>query len=410
MKNRKITLPTALMLMLLAVVTTFNITFFVATDYYNARLDTLEEMETRYSKLRSVADIVEKYFVADYSEAEAIEYALAGYVAGLGDQWSGYYTAEQTASIEDDDANVYVGIGVTYSLEEATKYQITTVMAGGPADQAGILPGDVVAYVNGVEVAGLASSDELTTLVKGEAGTSVNIVVRRGAQELPFDIVRDTVRTYSVTSRLIGTDIGYISISDFDRNVDAEVADHLQSLLTQGAKGFVFDVRNNPGGYLDVMRSILDTLLPEGIVITTVDKAGNEIPYTSDANFLGMPLVALTNENSISAAEFFAAAVQEYDVGTVVGQKTLGKGYSQQMFKLSDGSSVSLSTTRYYTPKGNSLAETGVTPDQIVEVPVEDIYALASGKLAEADDDQLQAALQVLTSQIAALPQDAPEE
>ena len=411
MKKRKLTIPTALMLMLLAVVCTFNITFFVATEYYNTRLDELEEMETRYSKLKTVADIVEKYFVADYEEPEAIEGALAGYVAGLGDQWSAYYTAEQTAAIEEDEANTYVGIGVTYSVEETTKYQITGVTAGGPADLAGILPGDVLVSADGIQVSTLESTDELAAIVKGEAGTTVTIVVKRGEEELTFQITRDTVRTYSVTSALLENGVGYIAIADFDSGVDEEVAAHLQSLRDQGAKGFVFDVRNNPGGYLKMMCNILDTLLPEGIVITTVDKAGGETPYTSDADCLDMPLVVVTNEYSISAAEFFAAALQEYGVAEVVGQKTSGKGYSQQTFKLGDGSSLHISTTRYYTPKGNSLAETGVTPDQLVEMPLEDTYALASGKLEQADDEQLQAAIQTLNNLIAQLPvEETPAE
>ncbi len=413
MKKRKITIPTALMLMLLAVVTTFNIVFFVATDYYNARLDALEELETRYGKLKTVADIVDKYFVADYKETDAIEYALSGYVAGLGDQWSAYYTAEQTASIEDDEANSYVGIGVTYSLEntdDTVKYQITSVSAGGPADQAGMLPGDVLVSADGIDVTTLTTAEELAAIVKGDAGTTVTIVVNRGGEQLTFTITRDVVRTYSVTSKLLEGNMGYIAIADFDQNVDVEVAEHLQALLDQGAKGFVFDVRNNPGGYLEVMRSILDTLLPEGIVITTVDKSGNEQPYTSDADFLDMPLAVLTNEYSISAAEFFAAALQEYDVATIVGQKTSGKGYSQQTFKLADGSSVHISTTRYYTPKGNSLAETGVTPDSLVEVPVEDLYALSSGKLEAADDKQLQEAIRILAGLIAELPAEGMEE
>ena len=411
MKKRKLTIPTALMLMLLAVVCTFNITFFVATEYYNTRLVELEEMETRYSKLKTVADIVEKYFVADYEEPEAIEGALAGYVAGLGDQWSAYYTAEQTAAIEEDEANTYVGIGVTYSIEETTKYQITGVTAGGPADLAGILPGDVLVSADGIQVSTLESTDELAAIVKGEAGTTVTIVVKRGEEELTFQITRDTVRTYSVTSALLENGVGYIAIADFDSGVDEEVAAHLQSLRDQGAKGFVFDVRNNPGGYLKMMCNILDTLLPEGIVITTVDKAGGETPYTSDADCLDMPLVVVTNEYSISAAEFFAAALQEYGVAEVVGQKTSGKGYSQQTFKLGDGSSLHISTTRYYTPKGNSLAETGVTPDQLVEMPLEDTYALASGKLEQADDEQLQAAIQTLNNLIAQLPvEETPAE
>ena len=411
MKKHKISIPTAIMLVLLAVVCTFNITFFVATDYYNTRLDELEEMETRYSKLKTVADIVEEYFVADYEEPEAIEGALAGYVAGLGDQWSAYYTAEQTAAIEEDEANTYVGIGVTYSIEETTKYQITGVTAGGPADLAGILPGDVLVSADGIQVSTLESTDELAAIVKGEAGTTVTIVVKRGEEELTFQITRDTVRTYSVTSALLENGVGYIAIADFDSGVDEEVAAHLQSLRDQGAKGFVFDVRNNPGGYLKMMCNILDTLLPEGIVITTVDKAGGETPYTSDADCLDMPLVVVTNEYSISAAEFFAAALQEYGVAEVVGQKTSGKGYSQQTFKLGDGSSLHISTTRYYTPKGNSLAETGVTPDQLVEMPLEDTYALASGKLEQADDEQLQAAIQTLNNLIAQLPvEEAPAE
>ncbi len=411
MNKRRITLPTALMLMILAVVTTFNITFFVATDYYNARLDALEELETRYSKLKTVADLVEKHFVADYSEQEAIEYALSGYVTGLGDQWSGYYTAEQTAAIEEDDANAYVGIGVTYSLEESSKYRITSVIAGGPADQAGMLAGDVLMSANGIDVTTLATADELADIVKGEAGTTVTIVVNRGQEQLTFTITRATVQTYSVTSTLLEGGVGYIAVADFDRNVDVEVATHLQQLQEQGAKGFIFDMRNNPGGYLEVMRSILDTLLPEGVVITTVDKAGNETSYTSDKDLLGAPLVVLTNEYSISAAEFFAAAVQEYDVGTVVGEKTSGKGYSQQLFKLQDGSSVNISTTRYYTPKGNSLAETGVTPDQVVEMTQEDLYALSGGQLDTQQDVHIQAALQVLAPQIAALAaEEAPAE
>ena len=410
MKKHKISIPTAIMLVLLAVVCTFNITFFVATDYYNTRLDELEEMETRYSKLKTVADIVEKYFVADYQENEAIEGALAGYVDGLGDQWSAYYTAQQTASIEEDEANTYVGIGVTYSVEDATKYQITGVTPGGPADLAGILPGDVLISADGIQVSTLQTTDELAAIVKGEAGTTVTIVIKRGEEELTFQITRDTVRTYSVTASMLENNVGYIAIADFDSNVDDEFREHLTTLQEQGAKGFIFDVRNNPGGYVSVMHEMLDGLLPEGPVITMVDKAGEEMPLTSDADMLEMPMVVVTNEYSVSAAEFFAAALQEYDMATVVGTKTSGKGYSQQTFKLSDGSSVHISTTRYYTPKGNSLAETGVTPDLVVELPLEDLNLLLSGKLADADDEQLQSAIKAVNSLIAALPVETPAE
>ena len=410
MKKHSVRISTALMLMLLAVVCTFNITYFTATEYYNSRLDELEELETRYSKLKSVADIVDKYFVGEYEEADAIEVALAGYVAGLDDVWSAYYTAEQTASIEEDEANQYVGIGVTYSTAAESLYQITAVTPGGPADLAGILPGDKLLTAAGVDVNTLETGDDLAALVKGEIGTQVTIVVDRAGEPLTFNITRDVIYTYSVTSRMLENNVGYIAIADFDSNVDDEFREHLTTLQEQGAKGFIFDVRNNPGGYVSVMHEMLDGLLPEGPVITMVDKAGEEMPLTSDADMLEMPMVVLTNEYSVSAAEFFAAALQEYDMATVVGTKTSGKGYSQQTFKLSDGSSVHISTTRYYTPKGNSLAETGVTPDLVVELPLEDLNLLLSGKLADADDEQLQSALKTMNSLIAALPVETPAE
>ena len=410
MKKHSVRISTALMLMLLAVVCTFNITYFTATEYYNSRLDELEELETRYSKLKSVADIVDKYFVGEYEEADAIEVALAGYVAGLDDVWSAYYTAEQTASIEEDEANQYVGIGVTYSTAAETLYQITAVTPGGPADLAGILPGDKLLTAAGVDVNTLETGDDLAALVKGEIGTQVTIVVERAGEPLTFNITRDVIYTYSVTSRMLENNVSYIAIADFDSNVDDEFREHLTTLQEQGAKGFIFDVRNNPGGYVSVMHEMLDGLLPEGPVITMVDKAGEEMPLTSDADMLEMPMVVVTNEYSVSAAEFFAAALQEYDMATVVGTKTSGKGYSQQTFKLSDGSSVHISTTRYYTPKGNSLAETGVTPDLVVELPLEDLNLLLSGKLADADDEQLQSAIKAVNSLIAALPVETPAE
>ena len=408
MKERKVRIPTALMLMVLAVVGTFNITYFTATEYYNHLLEDLQAQETRYKKLKEVTDIVDKYYVGDYDEADALEMAAAGYVAGLGDIWSGYYSAEQTAAIKEEDSNQYVGIGVTYSVQEENLYEILSVTAGGPAEKVGMLPGDRVLNVDGTAVSTLEDPNDLVALVKGEIGTVVTITVDRAGEEMTFQLTRDTIVVYSVTSSLLENKVGYIAIADFNSNVEKEFASHLSSLTAQGAKAFIFDVRNNPGGFVSVMHDMLDRLLPAGPVITMVDKAGNQIPLTSDANCMEVPMAVLTNAYSISAAEFFAAALQEYDMATVVGEKTGGKGYSQQTFVLSDGSSVNLSTTRYYTPKGNNLAETGITPDQIVELPVEDLSLLINGMLDTAEDEQLQAALHIVLNKIPA--EEAPTE
>ena len=233
-KSHKITIPTALMLILLAVVATFNITFFAATEYYNSQLDQLNQLESRYSKLKSVADIVQKYFVADYDEADAIEGALAGYIDGLGDQWSAYYNKEQTARLAEDDANVYVGIGVTFSTDPASLYTITAVTAGGPAAQAGLLAGDVIRAADGVDVDTLASSEDLIALVKGEKGTDVVITVDREGSELTFTVTRDEIHTEKVTARMLPGNIGYLALEDFSSGVADSC---LTKLNSQGPGG-----------------------------------------------------------------------------------------------------------------------------------------------------------------------------
>lgn len=412
MKKHSISIPTAIMLCLLAAVVTFNIMFFVMTDMYNDRLGNLEQTEARYQKLKSVADIVNKYYIAEYDEADAIEGALSGYVAGLGDKWSAYYTAEQSKQIEESESNSYVGIGLSYSTEPESLYAVLSVTADSPAAKAGILVGDVIAAIDGKSVSELESPDQLTSWVQGEKGTSVSVTVTRAGEQKNFTIQRDTVHTQNVTSELMENGIGRITILDFNTGVEEEFSNHLDALLEQGAKGLIFDVRNNPGGFLTVLRTVLDRLLPEGIVITTVDHQGNETPYTSDADCVEMPMAVITNRYSISAAEFFAAALQEYGVADVVGEATSGKGYSQQSFKLSDGSTVHISTTRYYTPKGQSLADTGVTPDHPVELTEDQFQALLSGDLPLEEDAQLQQAFNLVSARVAALEaetQPAPD-
>lgn len=404
MKKRTITVTTALMIVLLTAVATFNITFFASAEYYNHRLGDLQDLESRYAKLRNVAETVEKYYIGDYTENDAIEGAAAGYIDGLGDRWSHYYTAEETARILEDEANSYVGIGLTYSVEEESLYTVLSVTLNGPAAEAGIHVGDVLAAVDGVPVEQLGEPNELSTYVKGEEGTAVSITVRRGSEELTFKMNRANVYNEGVEARMLENNIGYLAISGFDANVDVEFKTKVQSLIEQGAQGLIFDVRWNPGGFLEVMRSMLDLLLPEGVVISTVDKQGNVREYSSDANCITMPMTVIVNENSISAAEFFAAALQEYGVAEVVGAHTGGKGYSQQLIRLSDGSSINLSTTRYYTPKGTNLAGIGIAPDH--EVAMDMDYATFY-YLKDAEDVQLQKAITVLSEKVTAAAAEA---
>lgn len=392
--KKQIRLSTALMLILLTVVSTFNITFFIAGEHYNARLGNLFATEDRYSKLKELAEIVETYFIGEYDEAAAIEGALAGYIQGLGDRWSGYYTVDETLAQKAEDTNSYVGVGLTYSGASDKPYTIVSVTAGGPAARAGIQPGDVIVAVDGRLVTELGENESLNSVVTGEEGTEVTITVTRNLESLTFTMNRATVYREIIYTDMLEHDIGYVYIDGFELNADVEFKTKVEALIADGAKALVFDVRYNPGGYLTVMRTMLDQLLPAGTVISTVDKSGKTTEYTSDAACLDLPMAVIVNEHSYSAAEFFAAALQEYQKAEVVGTATTGKGYSQQRITLSDGSSVNLSTARYYTPLGRNLAGVGVTPDYPVVVDEED--ANSYYYLDQEIDSSLQEAMEVL--------------
>ncbi len=401
MNKKRITLPTALMLMFLAVITTANITLYVAADYYGTRLGNLQASEEKYSKFAEVSSIVEKYFVGEYDEEELMDGAISGYVSALGDKWSGYYTAEEYKLINDDNNNKYAGVGITVSYDtEKDIYTITALTDEGPAQQAGIGINDIIRAVEGKELEGV-SQNELVSMVRGEVGTEVTLTIEKQSGEVKdYTLERQEIYTPDITSEMLEGNIGFIRIDAFDKGAEQEFETHLQSLVDAGAKALIFDVRVNGGGYADVMSEMLDKLLPKGMIISMTDKNGNTDENYSDDECVGLPMAVLTNRYSISAAEFFAAAIQEYGVGTVVGEKTGGKGYAQTMMPLSDGSALNISTYRYYTPKGNTLAETGVTPD--VEVALEEEKLQDFYSLEKEEDTQLQKAIEILLPQIGA--------
>lgn len=213
-------------------------------------------------------------------------------------------------------------------------------------------------------------------------------------EEKAITVTRAEYDQIHVTSRMLDNNIGYICIERFTDQTDEQFQKALDSVMEQGAEKLIFDLRNNPGGQLTALVNCLDTLLPEGKIISLKDKAGKTEEYTSDANAVDLPMAVLVNADSYSAAEFFAAALQEYGKATIVGEKTVGKGYSQQGFELSNGGCLNISTHCYYTPKGVSLIGKGVTPDKQADLSdekKEHFYVLR-----DSEDDQLQAAISVL--------------
>ena len=378
--------------------------FIAAVQYLNTRyaaaLSAREEDSPVQAKAAEVQEIIETYFIDDYDEDTLADGAASGMVDATGDEWSYYLSADEVAVYEESMANAYVGVGITITEDtEAGGMRVEEVAAGGPAEEAGIRAGDLLLAVEGEDVLTLGI-DGTRNLVRGEEGTHVNMHFSRNGTEYDVSVERRSIETPVVTGELLDENIGYIKIDNFDERSAAETIAFVKDLIGQGAEALLFDVRFNPGGYADELVKVLDYLLPEGDLFRSVDYAGREEVDTSDASCVELPMAVLVNEDSYSAAEFFAAALQEYEWATIVGSQTYGKGNFQTAFYLSDGSMVNLSIGKYYTPGGKSLSETGVTPDVVVDLDDEQYALLYYNALEQADDPQFQAAIDTLTQKI----------
>ena len=345
----------------------------------------------RNNKLMVLKQLIRECFIGEVDQTAMEDAAAGAMIAALGDRWSYYIPADEYAAYMEQMNNAYVGVGITITPEENGAIKVIEVIAGGPAEEAGIQVEDVIVKVDGQSILGMELNDS-KKLIQGKENTTVNITVVRGGAEKTMEVTRRAIRTPVVESELLQENIGLITIFNFNSNCAEETIAAIEKLMAQGAQKLIFDVRNNPGGYAQELVKVLDYLLPEGKLFTTVDYTGAEHTDMSDASCLELPMAVLVNGNSYSAAEFFAAAMAEYEAAVVVGEKTSGKGYFQSTYQLPDGSAVGLSIGKYYTPKGQSLADVGITPD----VPV----SLENGQtgLNPMEDPQVLAAIDALRS------------
>ena len=354
------------------------------------------EEEREYHKLDELESLIDTYFIGQADQTAMEDAAAAAMVDALEDRWSYYMTAQDYITYQEQMNNAYVGIGITISLtEDESGFEIIKVNSGGPAEEAGLLAGDVIVAIEGQSTAGMSTTDA-RNLVRGEAGTKVTLTVRRGSETLELGVERRTVETPVAQAQLLDGNIGLVTIANFDERCSQETIAAIEQLLEQGAKALIFDVRNNPGGYKHELVKLLDYLLPEGPLFRSEEYSGKVSVDESDAAYLDIPMAVMVNGNSYSAAEFFAAALAEYDAAIVVGQQTTGKGYFQSTFKLRDGSAAVLSIGKYTTPKGVNLADVGITPSVCVEVDEETAYRIYAGILDPAEDPQIQAAVEAL--------------
>lgn len=352
------------------------------------------------AKTAEISAYIDTFFIDEYDEQTLADAAASAMVDATGDRWSYYLPAEQKAEYDEQVQNAYVGVGITITQQdELGGMRIESVTAGGPADEAGLAVGDIVTHVEGEPVLELGM-DEMRTRVKGEAGTTVTLQILRGEGSFSVTLTRRSIETPVATYELLDGQIGYVKIENFDSRCASETGAAIDTLLESGAKALIFDVRYNGGGYKSELVEVLDKLLPEGILFQSEDYRGNKQTDRSDESCISLPMAVLVNQDSYSAAEFFAAALQEYEWAVVVGTQTCGKGNFQTAFDLSDGSMLNLSIGKYYTPNGRSLTDIGVTPDVVVELDEEAAWKLYYDQLAPEDDAQLQAAIREIRQKI----------
>lgn len=355
---------------------------------------------TDYNKLEDLENLILTSFAGDADKTKIEDAAADAMVNAMGDRWSYYIPASELPSFLENSENAYVGIGVTVqATEDHSGLMVIAVQPGGPAEEAGVQVGDVIIQVDG-ESAQDRTVSEISAMIKGEEGTVVSVTVLRSGEGITMSMTRKRMETTVASSKLLNEHVGLVTIQNFDERCADETIAAIKALLNQGADMLLFDVRNNPGGYVDELTKVLDYLLPEGDLIRTVGTDGSDETVTSDASCIKVPMAVLINENTYSAAELFAADLSEYGAAKLFGQQTSGKGFYQYVFQFADGSAAGISVGRYYTGHGASLEGIGLTPDETVKLDDESEALLYNGMLEPEDDAQLQAALSYLMDKV----------
>jgi len=342
-------------------------------------------------KMEALQKMIEARFLyGDEIDYELLQDAIIkGYVDGLGDPYTVYYNEAETKSLLEETEGEFGGIGVVITQDVNTQIMtFVTIYENSPAKAAGIESGDILYKVNGEDVTGI-DLDQVVTKIRGEKGTTVDVTVLRGEklEELTYTVTRDIIEINTVSYEMLEEKIGYIYVSGFEKVTLHQFEDALIALDADGMEKLVIDLRDNPGGNLSTVCEMLDLLLPEGLIVYTEDKYGNKEEIKSDGEHqLDIPLAVLVNGNSASASEIFAGAIQDYKAGTLVGTTTYGKGIVQNIYQMTDGTSLKITTSEYFTPNGRNIHGIGIEPDIVVEYD----------EAAPEKDNQLEAAVECL--------------
>ncbi len=342
--------------------------------------------------LATIRSMLEESYIGKLDDEKMIESAIKGYVAGVGDEYTEYYTKEEMAEELDEANGNYVGIGIYMIVNNARgEIVVSEPMEGSPAEKAGIKPGDYITKVDGEEVTP-ENASSISEKIKGEEGTKVKLEIKRDKKTLNLEIERKRIVVSHTNSKIIDGNIGYINIVDFDGGVSSEFKQKYDEMKEKGIKSLIIDVRNNGGGIVDESIDILEMLCKkDDTLLITVDKnSKEEVTKAKREQEIEIPVVVLTNQYSASASEILAGALKDNDRAKLVGTKTYGKGVIQTLTQLSDGSGLKMTTEEYYTPKHNKINKEGIEPNYKVELPSN------IKELNDENDTQLQKAIELL--------------
>lgn len=395
--NKKISLGAAITFMAITAAVTITITMFFSQRLFNNKVQNLAEREVMYSKLTEVDKYIRANYLGELDENTLNNYIAKGYVAGLGDRYSTYYTPEEYTNELNAYKGNLMGIGVSVSMDSSGYILVHDVYEDSPAETAGILPGDLIVKVNALDVTSTTYQEALEALKTGDIGTTVNLTVRRNNQDIGMEVTRQKLTITSVHSRLISDTVGYIQITEFNDATVAQFQQAINDMQSIGAQSLIFDLRSNGGGSVEAMARMADLLVPEGVIVSaTYSNDVEKVLHRSGESELNMPMVVLMDGNTASSSELFIAALMDYDKCKTVGATTFGKGVMQDIHQFSDGSAVKLTTAKIFSPKGYNYDGVGIEPEFKVDLVNPDNLPLS--ELDETTDAQLAKAVEVAKS------------